>query len=195
MNILPRMLTHREITQLLQQALTPINKEWYSIDVCFNRDIEKVKIHKKHIDDIVQEILLFSYNGPRCTLYDESFRRLTNEQDEIEKGKYANLDIYRYDQLKRELLDTDLIADPTMFEKFKSLGPNPTSMIDYDNKTRFHFNNLLRKQWRSKRDSDANKDRLTIMKEMIDALHSNPKTAFITNRYLPSAIRYYRDRD
>ena len=188
------MMKLSEATQLINQALTPVDKEWYTLDVVFNRDVEKVRIHKKHIPNIVQDVLCYSYNGPCCTLYMQSRRRLTKEEEQLYTGKYDSLDKEKYNELKWEMLEIDLPADPTMFERFKSLGFNPTGAIDYDNKTRFHFNNLLRKQWMSKRDSQAGKTKSDICKEMRDDLRADPKKAFVTNRYLPSIIDYYREK-
>lgn len=181
-----------EATSLIQQSLTPIEKNWYTLDVVFNRNVETVRIHKKHIGNIVQDLLC---GHPRCTLYAQSVRRLFKEEETFLNGKYADLDREKYDEIKWEMLELELPVDREMFQRLKSLGFNPTGAIDYDNQTRFHLNNLLRKQWRSRTDSQAGKTKQDIINEMHEALRSNPKTAFTVNRYLPSIIEYYRDRE
>lgn len=176
-----------EARELINQALTPVDKEWYTLDVVFNRDIQTVRINKKDIDNIIQDVTV---GHPRCTLYAQSVRRLMDEEEML-ADKYPSLDREKYYELKWEMLDLYIPPDRSLFERFRSLGPNPTMNIDYDNKTRFHLNNLLRKQWMSKRDSDARKSREEIVSDMYQSLRDDPKKAFTTNRYLPSIIEYY----
>lgn len=181
-----------EATQLIQQSLTPVDKDWYSLDVVFNKDVENVRIHTKHISNIVQDLLC---GHPRCTLYAKSIRRLFKEEELFLKGKYPSLNREKYDELKWELLELESPVDPAAYEKLRALGFNPTGAIDYDNKTRFHLNNIIRKQWRSRADSQANKTKKEVCEDMYQALRSNPKTAFTVNRYLPSIIEYYHGRE
>jgi hypothetical protein len=190
-----------EATTLVQQALTPVEDDLYTLDVVFNKEVVSVKIHKKHIPDIVQDILIGQGGYPRCTLYAQSVRRLMLEEKTFLKGKYSDLNRTLYNQLRWELLNLDVMPDnaktpreQTLYSKFVSLGLNPTGAIDYDNKTKFHLNNLLRKNWRSRNDYEANKTVSMVLEEMHMALRENPKTAFTTNRYLPSVIEYYMEK-
>lgn len=180
-------ITLAEARDLINKALTPIGKGWYTIDVVFNRDIEHIRVHKDSVECIVQDLLC---GHPQCPLYAQSKRRLRKEE---QSTKYDSIDRERYESLKWEMLELYLPPDPSIYQKFKDMGFNPTGGIDHDNKTRFHLNNLLRKQWRSKRDSDAGKTRDIVIAEMYQALRENPKEAFISNRYLPSIIDAYRE--
>jgi hypothetical protein len=180
-----------EAQQLIRQALTPEIDNWYTLDVVFNKEIEKVRIHEKHIDNIVQDVVNGHHNGLCCTLYMEARRRLAKAEENIDSPKYQSLDRVRYEELKQKMLDIHSPEDPDLPTKLRDLGMNPTGAIDYDNSTRFYLNTLTRKNWRSSNDKKLGKTVAAIGREMSDTLRSNPKTAFTVSRYLPAIIDYY----
>lgn len=189
-------MNEQDIQYALMKSLTKISPVYYTIDVVLNRDRETVTVHKDSIPLIIRDIL---YLHPTCSLYAESVNRLLDEEEKEGlflnqprlEGKYRNLDLIDYFDLRRDLLNLDTPVDPMMYQKLRDIGYNPTASIDYDNKTRFHLNNLLSKRWMTRSDTMKGKTKDDIVSEMILALEE--PEPFINSRYLSSVISYYKE--
>jgi hypothetical protein len=174
----------QETRDLVNKALRPHDKDHMEIDVVFNREKETVLIRKDNIENLVQSIMHFH---PHCTLYAKAWQRLIKAEKAFKKQGF---DWSTYNDVSIRVLDIYHPVYQEDIDDLIDLGITPMSMIDYDNKCRFYYNILIRKQWRSRVDNDKNTDSCEIAKRMADDLRADPVSAFLTNRYLPSAVMW-----